>query len=384
MPTADSCTAAGRPARRRIGPRGAVLLVLLGLVALEFGLHRAGYGRRLSVEVDERLGWHFAPDQSRAGRQEEGRLRTNAQGFRDSDWPAPEAVDDSALIVVALGDSVTYGTHVTQEERWTEVLETALRTRHPGRRVEVLNMAVPGYTLEQMARVYEDVARPYQPNLVVFALVDASAKPMRPVQAGSGFPGRSWIVRTATYDWWRQEVLGERKVRPLADPETEEDRNLGHLERRSRRAPFRRQGKSLWEVGLARLEEIDADLHERGGQLVLLSLPRASYVYGRNARSVAKHFKSWALSRRVHVADPRLRFDSEVRPLLDELDLLDLDPADVWSSKTGRMDASFEHAALSLHRFDDPGHLTIRGHELVAEVLLKSLSRAKLLGHLAR
>lgn len=384
MPTADSRAPAGRLSRMRVGPRGAVLLLLLGLVALEFGLHGAGYGRRLSVEVDERLGWRFVPDQSRAGRREEGLLRTNSRGFRDSDWPAPDAVEDSALIVVALGDSVTYGAHVTQEERWTEALEAALRARQPDRRVEVLNMAVPGYTLEQMARVYEDVARPYHPDLVVFALVDASAKPMRAVQAGRDTPGRSWLLRTAIYDWWRQEVLNERKVRPLADLETEEDRDLGRLERRVRRAPFRRQGNSQWEIGLARLEEVDTDLQQRGGQLVLLSLPRASYVYGRKARSVAKHFKPWALSRRVHVADPRLRFDSEVRPLLDELDLLDLDPADVWSSKTGRMDASFEHAALSLHRFDDPGHLTIRGHELIAEVLLKSLSRSKLLGHLAR
>src|SRR5262245_20370005 len=81
--------------------------------------------------------------------------RTGPHGFRNSPpWP------DSADIVV-LGDSVTFGYGVTEDEAWPAVLARSLgTTRH-------VNLGLIGAGPQQYLRVYETFGVPLQPKLVI-------------------------------------------------------------------------------------------------------------------------------------------------------------------------------------------------------------------------
>ena len=68
--------------------------------------------------------------------------------------------------VLVLGHSVAYAVGVDAEYSWTQVLENELRAQGL-ERAEVLNLAVPGYTLEQMLAVWGEVGRALAPDLVL-------------------------------------------------------------------------------------------------------------------------------------------------------------------------------------------------------------------------
>lgn len=109
-------------------------------------------------EGDPLLLWRLKPDLDHAV-WDFTVVSTNAQGLR-SDYPitakAPETVR-----IVCLGDSVTFGYRVPPV--WPErpkdydpdwlpypmLLEKELRAANPGRQIEVIVMAVPGYTSHQ-------------------------------------------------------------------------------------------------------------------------------------------------------------------------------------------------------------------------------------------
>jgi hypothetical protein len=87
--------------------------------------------------------------------------RTNGKGLRDReyDYAKPAGVTR----VLAFGDSFTFGTGVNQDERFTEVAEKSLD------RVEVINMGVPGYGLDQILLSFLAQGVKYDPDLgVVF------------------------------------------------------------------------------------------------------------------------------------------------------------------------------------------------------------------------
>jgi hypothetical protein len=74
------------------------------------------------------------------------RIDVNSLGFRGPEIVVPKPPE--TMRIFALGESSTFGWKGARshEEAWPGVLETKLRTEHPGRRIEVINAGVPGYT----------------------------------------------------------------------------------------------------------------------------------------------------------------------------------------------------------------------------------------------
>jgi lysophospholipase L1-like esterase len=114
-------------------------------------------------------------------------LSTNAQGLR-ADYPTTRKAPGTFRII-CLGDSVTFGYRVptvwpdkpTEYDReslpYPMLLEKHLRKANPGRQIEVIDMAVPGYTSHQgLAWLRRDVDY-LQPDLLIvsFGWNDASA-----------------------------------------------------------------------------------------------------------------------------------------------------------------------------------------------------------------
>jgi lysophospholipase L1-like esterase len=88
---------------------------------------------------------------------------TNGDGLRDRHHtlePAP-----GVRRVVCLGDSVTYGYELAREHAWPQQLEALIDAR--GGRVEVFNVAAPGWTTRQQRIAYRELARKYRAGRVL-------------------------------------------------------------------------------------------------------------------------------------------------------------------------------------------------------------------------
>lgn len=198
------------------GVEGMVRLTRPRVASLEFLVtaprQRAAFTDRWSVGIfqgDPLLFWRLAPDLDR--RAWDGTLvSTNAQGIRH---PRPlTAKKPGAFRVVCAGDSVTFGYRVPRVYRrrpsdyhalpYPMLLEERLRAANPGRDVEVIALAVPGYSSHQgLAWLRRDLGR-LRPDLVTAcfgwndidrrALTDRRAMP----QGAAHVAARALVVRS--------------------------------------------------------------------------------------------------------------------------------------------------------------------------------------------
>ena len=90
------------------------------------------------------------------------RYRINADGFRDRIRSRPKP--DGVFRILALGDSVTFGYGVEEDETYPMQLEASFA---PPDRVEVLNFGVGGYNAYTESMLFADLGPAYQPDLVL-------------------------------------------------------------------------------------------------------------------------------------------------------------------------------------------------------------------------
>lgn len=111
-------------------------------------------------EVDPRLFWRFRPD---TVFEAEATVRINSGGYRGPVPTEPRPPD--LLRVAVMGDSVAFGSAVA----WPELLGDRLAGGIENGRVEVLNFGVPGYSVVQGFRQFEDDVAALRPDVVLVA-----------------------------------------------------------------------------------------------------------------------------------------------------------------------------------------------------------------------
>ena len=90
----------------------------------------------------------------------------NRDGLRDR--TRPEEKPAGFWRVAVLGDSVTLGAEVRPYEAYPQLLEARLRAE--GRRIEVMNIALWGWSTRQERIAYARIARRYHPDQVLLAV----------------------------------------------------------------------------------------------------------------------------------------------------------------------------------------------------------------------
>lgn len=90
----------------------------------------------------------------------------NREGLRDRAHAEEPPQGVSRLAV--LGDSVTFGDGLEPDETWTRGLEAALDEAGPG--VEVMNVALLGWSTRQQRLAWERIARRYRPSHALLAV----------------------------------------------------------------------------------------------------------------------------------------------------------------------------------------------------------------------
>jgi lysophospholipase L1-like esterase len=94
-------------------------------------------------------------------------IENDSAGLRGPERTADGGADVYRILCV--GDSVTFGFNVDQPDPYPRRLEALLRERHPGKRIEVLNAGVPGWSWVQGLRFVEAYGLAMQPDLVIAA-----------------------------------------------------------------------------------------------------------------------------------------------------------------------------------------------------------------------
>lgn len=164
-PASASDPAAGRPRRRRRPLRALLLGSVLALFAgeivcrIRFGAPMAEREPLMEVRANRARGFEMIPSSVHYTYLHE--VRVNSLGLR-----GPEARPQSeAPIVVALGDSMTYGQGVAEADTLPALVETVLSSR--GKRVQVLNAGVRSYDTRQEIALLEELLQRVHPSVVV-------------------------------------------------------------------------------------------------------------------------------------------------------------------------------------------------------------------------
>ena len=154
---------------------GALLLVfvalegILRLLAKAAPLHLNQH--KVCCEHDPQLGWRHVANRTVTFQAPEYSIteRFNSRGVRGPEYSLEKDTDEYRIVV--LGDSFAEGYTVEFEELFSEVLKQRLNEQG-GRRVEVINLGVGGYSTDQELLLYQTQGIHYRPDLVILMFHD--------------------------------------------------------------------------------------------------------------------------------------------------------------------------------------------------------------------
>lgn len=95
-------------------------------------------------------------------------FRNNSAGFRGPEYSEQPAA--GVLRVAVIGDSVTMGSGVSNEEAYPALLADELHDRIPEGRFESLNFGLSGLNARAISRRADPLVRQYHPHLVVYGV----------------------------------------------------------------------------------------------------------------------------------------------------------------------------------------------------------------------
>ena len=360
-----------------LGPRTCVLGIVLLLVGAECALRAFGdFAQSPVSDTSARLGYRLVPGSYRGPHG--ASIDVNASGFREREL-ATSVDDPRTLRIAVLGDSVSFGQDVASEETWGRQLEQLASARvarsAQHQRALVYNFSVPGYTLEQMARLCEDELRAWKPAVVIISLGTYAIRPMRERTDPVRFPLRTWIQRSALYDLAdRLRRRGDRERDPAA---------LLAAERALRDDPHAAENEVLWLQAATRLEGLRALFEPAACRLVVLSMPMLEDVVEQRAADATpappSAVERWARAHPdVTWIEPRSAMRHAMQRLLAEIAERRLATEQVWR-RNAQAPVPLTQASESVFFLDDPWHLTARGHLVVAHTVDEALERAGLL-----
>lgn len=344
-----------RLARRLAHPASLVLGSSLACVALlvaaECSVRRAHPERlrrapaRSAVVHSTAYGWQLRPSWT----QRDGtRFTTDAARCRTQPPPGPP----DAPRVLVLGDSIAFGTGVADEETFAHRLGS--------RGLTVANFAVPGWGIDQSLLRFEREGLAFRPSVVALNVCIANdladgmlpaylydpdwPKPFFTAEDGTLRLHDAHVHRsTARRAWrrfWEQSHLLSLLVSPPSGPLEAGAAHAAHWQARRKRAV--RDEEEALRLALLQVRRLHARAAGGGARLVVLLHPDRTAFEGRT---------DWTA-----VLAEALRAEG-----IEAIDLRDRYRAGAWT-----------YADLTL---DGLGHLSRRGHQVVADLLAAAVQR---------
>jgi lysophospholipase L1-like esterase len=275
-------------------------------------------------------------------------LQSNSSGFRDRPFGPREA---GTVRVVTLGDSSTFGWGVDAEHTFQRLLEDGLNDGN-GRRVEVLNLGIPGHNSRHGLGMLRHYALALQPDVLIFAYGANDPRkvptPTDRVLAGDDTllaGARYRLLRLGTYRLLRQLMFSARD--PLR-PGTAEIETVTAVPRAS------------FESNLRQFHALSA---AAGAETILMSVCIGDVGYAHSTRDVAAELGIAAL-------DVRQVFTKHIDAL--EAGTLYPDLVDQYRRLYGNLFNERRAYAVT----SDGCHPHRVGHRLIADELLPLVRQA--------
>lgn len=273
-------------------------------------------------------------------------VRINSKGFRTEEFSASKPPD--CYRILNIGDSVAFGWGVRQEESYGKVLEEALRKHNPRACIEVINAAVPGWTLEDERNFLVEEGLGYQPDLVLldFTLVnDVRGRRLAEERERTLF---HWL-RDHTYSWpfftTQVRFLLARRWGPEAIPV------LNPPQQADAYFPLE-ESSPIWNKTWGFVQEMNSLCKERDIRFMMIIFPTA-----------------FQLNQARHPTLPQEIYREFARR--DQVELLDPFPTfrDICQSRGEKACDGYQNLL-----FEDVWmHPSPLGHRLVSELILNSL-----------
>lgn len=306
----------------------------------------------------------------------------NSAGTRDLEI-GPKTADEHRIVV--LGDSLVLAVQVDQNETFTAVLEKRLNAhRVPGEaRYRVINAGIQGYGPVEELTFFEHVASRFEADVVLVGVFvgndameanDTGARILPGADGAAAPPAPEAVKRPSPYPLWLRRLTRRSMVLQIARM-----RATTLLERAGQVRPIDRAlTMYLPELppemarGLAVSREcvrrIDAIARDRGGRTGVVLLP-ARFQVRDDDYAALRAIVEESGATLVRDAGTK-RFEEALAPL----DLPVMDALPVLRRVPQRNDLFFATTA----------HLTVRGHEVLAEGLEDFLRSSGLLRHVGR
>jgi hypothetical protein len=361
----------------------------LGLACLELIARAGGADRPLLWEPHPRLGWWHIPGAARHWVEEgDGWVEINSLGLRDVERTI--AKPPGVVRIAVFGDSVTEAVQVNLSETFCQLLERRLRDR--GHRVEVLNFGVNGYSPLQAYLLYNEIGKAFDPDLVlhVVFLDNDIADLHRGLASGDrGAPfldGASddWKVdysaAEASYrDYRRQPIFLVRRwsatYRAVSAARSAWIQNAyvtaGAASNQGipkRYLLYEHPQSELWQDAWKRFERViarfAAEVRADGARYAMVSAPAGQIVHPSAWDQLLKGYPAMQERQWQRMGPEHALNDLSVRRGLDLV---------------APFDAFAERASGAPLFFGGIGHLTPRGHQVMADFLEESLTARSLL-----
>jgi len=94
-------------------------------------------------------------------------FHVNRWGVRGRDFLERDLEGEATFRIMVLGDSVTSGIGIAEEDRYTNVLETKLHERYPRLKIEIISLGVQGFETLQEERMMYRMWSSIRPNLAI-------------------------------------------------------------------------------------------------------------------------------------------------------------------------------------------------------------------------
>lgn len=287
------------------------------------------------------LGWITRPDQDREG------VRTNSVGMRSAVEFGLERVPGRPRILF-VGDSYTFGQGVSNHETFQSVL-----ARDYLKGWEVMNFGVSGYGAGQMLLLFEQVGASYRPDVVVLGFFERGF--LRTQLRFRGYSKPYFMLSDGKLELFGTPVIAPEELYRLYEKGERRYGGWNHsyvaaeigrtITRNFSDLDVTREGP-VWQLIAAILARFDRSVREAGAQPFLLIITDRP---GSTRRE--------RLYQRLN-------------------DLAQEEAAELGLPVLSLRAALSEEVASTIHRPREiGGHLSVRGHELVAQHLAAALVR---------
>jgi lysophospholipase L1-like esterase len=312
--------------------------------------------------LDPEIRYVMAPSQK--GWIDEGLVTINALGFRGAEVGLRKPPDRFRVAVI--GDSLTLGWGVSDQETYAARLERLLRSRLPDGSIDVLNLGIGGYNTRQEVAFLERHLAALEPDLVLVGfylndvpemLEDTGPSPGRGAQrAGVSQGGRPLRLNPTPSGWWHRQVRRSRLLY-IAARAFNRTRGVGE------------QGRTQFEMEMALLSGVESEQMQRAWDKVAGQFSRLRKLA--DAHGFAVGIIALPCREQVTGEAQSTAYRDRLRTLADAHAFHTIDPVPVMRERAddGRR----------LYIPYDRNHPSAEGHALIAQAIYRSLLESGLI-----